>query len=126
MATKAAETVSVDLPVSAVRMLDTADNATQKDWISPEFFSMASAIALNLITAATVVGWVDATQAQELTKAVSALIAAVSAISVNGFVVWKYLAGRTELQSQKLQAQYRYLEVAVTEQLMAQNRTSRK
>jgi hypothetical protein len=105
------------LPVEEVRMLDSADNAVSGQWITPEFLSLLATVAVNLVTAATVVGWIDATQAQELAKAVSAIIAAVSVISVNGLVVWKYLAGRTELQSQKIQAQYRYLEVVASERI---------
>jgi len=105
------------LPVEEVRMLDSADNAVSGQWITPEFLSLLTTVAVNLVTAATAVGWIDATQAQELAKAVSAIIAAVSVISVNGLIVWKYLAGRTELQSQKIQAQYRYLEVVASERI---------
>jgi hypothetical protein len=105
------------LPVAEVRMLDSADNTGSNQWITPEFLSLLTTVAVNLVTAATVIGWIDSTQAQELAKAVSAIIAAVSAISVNGLVVWKYLAGRNELQSQKIQAQYRYLEVVASERI---------
>jgi hypothetical protein len=105
------------LPVEEMRMLESADNAVSVQWITPEFLSLLATVAVNLVTAATVVGWIDATQAQELAKAVSAIIAAVSVISVNGLVVWKYLAGRNELQSQKIQAQYRYLEVVASERI---------
>lgn len=109
-----------ELPVEEVRMLDSADNAGSGLWITPEFLSLLATVAVNLVTAATVVGWIDATQAQELAKAVSAIIAAVSVISVNGLVVWKYLAGRNELQAQKIQAQYRYLEVVASERIHAE------
>lgn len=117
----AAMTEALDaLPVAEVRMLDSADNAVSGQWITPEFLSLLTTVAVNLVTAATVIGWIDATQAQELAKAVSAIIAAVSAISINGLVVWKYLAARTELQSQKIQAQYRYLEVVASERIHAE------
>jgi len=108
------------LPTEEVRMLDSADNVTGGQWLTPEFLSLCATVAVNLVTAATVIGWIDATQAQELTKAVSAIVAAVSVISVNGLVVWKYLAGRTELQAQKIQAQYRYLEVVAAERMQLQ------
>ena len=114
------------LPVEEVRMLDSADNAVTGQWITPEFLSLLSTVAVNLVTAATVVGWIDATQAQELAKAAAAIIAAVSVISVNGLVVWKYLAGRTELQSQKIQAQYRYLEVVASERIQWSAKPSRR
>lgn len=110
--------VSVDAPVAAVRLMESAI-PEKNDWTSNEFISLAGTVAVNLITAATVVGWVDATQAQELTKAVTAIVAAVSVISVNGVVVWKYLGGKQEVQVQKIQAQYRYAEVVAVEQVRA-------
>lgn len=107
--------VPANLPVASVRMLDTAENATTS-WVSAEFFSMATSIVVNLITAATVVGWVDASQAQELAKAATAIIAAVSAICVNGFIVWKYIGGRQSVEREKVLAQYRYAEVVAVEE----------
>lgn len=101
---------AVDVPVASVRMLDTAPS-DKKDWTSNEFISLVGTVAVNLITAATVVGWVDASQAQELTKAVTAIVAGVSAISVNGVVVWKYINGKQTVEAQKIQAQYRYAEM---------------
>lgn len=111
--------VSVDAPVAAVRLMESA-TAEKTEWTSNEFISLAGTVAVNLITAATVVGWVDATQAQELTKAVTAIAAAVSVISVNGLVMWKYLGGKQEVQVQKIVAQYRYAEVVAVEQRIAE------
>jgi hypothetical protein len=117
--------ISVDSPIAAVRMLDTAAGES-KDWTSTEFVSLAGTVAVNLITAATVVGWVDATQAQELTKAVTTMITAVGVIVVNGLIVWKYLAGKQEVQVQKIQAQLRYAEFVAREQILASSAPARR
>jgi hypothetical protein len=104
-----------------LRVLNNAatDVADDKDWITPEFVSMVSSVAVNLITAATVVGWLDANNAQEVTKAITALIAAASTISVNGFIVWKYLGGREAVKKEAIQAQYRYAETLLVERMRA-------
>lgn len=117
--------VTVNAPVAAVRMLDTATGET-KDWTSTEFVSLVGTVAVNLLTAATVVGWVDASQAQELTKAVTTIITAVGTISVNGLVVWKYLAGKHDVQVQKIQAQLRYAEFVTAEKLRAPKSSARR
>jgi hypothetical protein len=110
--------ISIDSPVAAVRMLDTAA-PNLNDWVSPEFVSLAGTVAVNLVTAAAVVGWMDASQAQELTKALTTIITAVSALSVNGLIVWKYIAGKHDVQVQKIQAQMRYAEFVAREQIIA-------
>lgn len=117
--------ISIDSPVAAVRMLDTAA-ADPKEWLSPEFVSLAGTVAVNLVTAAVVVGWMDASQAQELTKAVTTIIAAVGAISVNGMVVWKYIGGKHEVQVEKIHAQLRYSEFVAREQLLANKAPARR
>lgn len=112
------DNVSVDAPVAAVRMLGTAE-PEKKDWTSHEFISLVGTVAVNLITAATVVGWVDASQAQELTKAVTAIIAGATAISVNGIAVWKYINGKQQVEAQKIQAQYRYAETVEQSRMLS-------
>ena len=82
----------VETKVAELRVFGTdVEPTTIKEWITPEFVSLVGTVAVNLITAASVVGWLDATSAQEITKAVTAILTAVSTISVNGLIVWKYL-----------------------------------
>ena len=117
--------ITVDAPVAAVRMLETAATGPN-DWISPEFVSLAGTVAINLVTAAVIVGWMDASQAQELTKAITTIIGAVAALSVNGMIVWKYLAGKHDVQVQKIQAQLRYAEFVARENVLANTPVSRR
>lgn len=117
--------VTIDNPTAAVRMLDSAPS-NFKEWITPEFISLLSTVAVNLLTAAVVIGWVDATQAQELSKAVTTILTAVSTISVNGMIVWKFLAGRQAVQVEKITAQYRYATAVVHERMVAAERKAVK
>lgn len=103
-----------------LRVLQSADTAnTDSNWITPEFISMVSTVAVNLVTAATIVGWVDVNSAQELTKAVVAISTAAGAISVNGLIVWKYLAGREVVKKEAIRAKYQYMESVAVERLRA-------
>lgn len=122
--TKKTTTVTEKTPVSSVvaelRMLNAdaaAAQVSKNDWITPEFVSMVSTVAVNLITAATVIGWLDANSAQEVTRALTAVITAVGTISVNGLIVWRYLGGRAATKTEAIHAQYRYMETIATEHM---------
>jgi hypothetical protein len=110
-----------DAAVAEMRVLNAVAAETQSPtkWVTPELVSMVGSVAVNLITAATVVGWLDATEAQEITKAVSAVIAGVGTISVNALIVWKYLSGREEVEREVVHAQYRYAETVMVERMRA-------
>jgi hypothetical protein len=119
---------TVEAPVvEALRVFGAADeNGTVKEWVTPEFVSLVGTVAVNLITAATVVGWLDGNSAQELTKAATAILTAVGTISVNGFIVWKYLAGRAAVKTEQISAQYRYAEAIAIERMHAARSTSKR
>jgi hypothetical protein len=104
-----------------LRVLNTAaaDNSSEQDWITPEFISMATAVVVNLITAATLIGWVEAHHAQELVNAATAVIAGLGAVSANALIVWKYLTSRAEVKAQQINAQYRYMESIAIERMRA-------
>lgn len=118
------------VPVSSVNTLDSvvaemrvlnaaAATSNNAEWLTPELVAMVGSVAANLITAAAVVGLLDASSAQEIIKATSAVIAAVGTISVNAVIVWKYLSGRAEIKKEVVQAQYRYAELALVERVQA-------
>lgn len=113
--------ISVDTTREDLRVLNAAisENTPRQDWITPEFISMATTVVVNLLAAATLIGWIDATQAQELSKAVTAVLAGVGTISANALIVWKYLASRVEVKSQQIDAQYRYMEAIAVERIRA-------
>lgn len=117
VAKKPVDTVREDLRVLSAAA-DAVD-ADTKNWITPEFVSMVSTVAVNLLTAATLVGWVDAAGAQELAKAITGVVTAIGTVSVNGMIVWKYLAGRQQAQALKLEARYRVMESLAVERMRA-------
>lgn len=102
-----------------LRVLNAAadDTPTTKEWFTPEFISMITSVGLNLITAATVVGWIDANSAQELTKAITALGAAVGVVGANAFIIWKYLSGRQAVKTEAVRARYQYMEAVAVERM---------
>lgn len=113
---------SVDTLREELRVLNTAvsDNTVSQDWLTPEFISMASTVLVNVLAAATLVGWIDATQAAALSKAITAIVAALGTVLANALIVWKYLAGRAEVKSQQIDAQFRYMESIAIEKLRAE------
>jgi hypothetical protein len=113
--------------VEELRVFSTPDeNGAVKEWLTPEFVSLVGTVTVNLITAATVVGLLDGASAQELTKASTAIIAAVSTISVNGLVVWKYLTVRAAVKTEQIAGQFRYAETIAIERMRAERSTSKR
>jgi hypothetical protein len=113
--------------VEELRVFGTPDeNGAVKEWLTPEFVSLVGTVTVNLITAATVVGLLDGASAQELTKASTAIIAAVSTISVNGLVVWKYLSARAAVKTEQIAGQFRYAETIAMERMRAERSTSKR
>lgn len=111
---------SVNTVREELRVLNSAaSDVSTQDWLTPEFVSMVSTMAVNLLAAATLVGWVDATQAQELSKALTAVLAGVGTVIANAMIVWKYLASRTEVKTQQISAQFQYMEAIAIEKLRA-------
>jgi hypothetical protein len=72
---------------------------------------MAASAITNIITVAALVGWINSTQAQDLAKALTALIGATQVIVLNSVLVWKYLSGRQALRAKIVDAKYRYMEI---------------
>jgi hypothetical protein len=115
------EVQAVNTKTAMMRVLETPVDtpATPDSWFTPEFVSMVSTVVVNLLTAATILGWVDARNAQELASAVTGIITALGAVSVNGLVVWKYLAGRAVAKSAEVTAKYQYMASVETNRMMA-------
>jgi uncharacterized membrane protein YeaQ/YmgE (transglycosylase-associated protein family) len=120
MATKKPiETVREELRV----LNDAADDAgTAKlmTWMTPEFWTVAVGAVGNLVTVAVLLGWVSMSQAEELTKAITAVLGASQVLVLNSVLIWKYLTGRQELRAQMVDARYRYMEAVAVERLRAE------
>lgn len=114
--------VPVDTVREELRVLgeNFGDTDSSTNWFSPEFLTLATTVLSNVVGVLVLVGWVDATQAADLTKAVVALIGAVQAILVNGLLVWKYLAGRFEAQNKRAEMKVEYLRAVQAEKFRAE------
>lgn len=88
-------------------------------WLTPEFWTMAITAASNLIAVLALVGWLDHSQVETVTKAVTALIGASQVILVNGLLVWKYLTGRQQVRAQIVASRLRMAEDVVVARIEA-------
>ena len=121
MATKkSAETVREELRVLSAASDAAVTDATKENWLSPEFWTMATAAVTNLVTVAVLIGWIDHTQADSLMTAVSALIGASQVIVVNTALVWKFIANRSQVKVQMADARLRYMEAITVEKMRAE------
>ena len=123
MATQSINTVREEL-----RVLNSAadDVNVQTDgWFTPEFWTMAIGAVTNLIAVGVLVGWVDQSQAETLTKAVTAIVGATQIVVLNSALIWKYLAGRTEIKAQMIDARFRYMEAVAVEKMRAERTSDR-
>lgn len=117
---------SAELVREELRVLNSAADDANVDtgnWLTPEFWTMAIGAGSNLIAVAVLVGWVDSSQAETLVKAVTAVVGATQIVVLNSALIWKYIATRTELRAQIIDARYRYMEAVAVEK-MRSDRTS--
>lgn len=114
--------VPVDTVREDIRVLgeNFGDGGTATNWFSPEFLTLATTVLSNVVGVLVLVGWVDATQAADLTKAVVALVGAVQAILVNSALVWKYLSGRAEEKVKRAEMRIEYLKAVQAERVRAE------
>jgi len=112
-----ADTVREDIRVLGENFGDTG---TSTNWFSPEFLTLATTVLSNVVGVLVLVGWVDATQAADLTKAIVALVGAVQAILVNSVLVWKYLSGRAEEKVKRAEMRIEYLKAVQAERVRAE------
>ena len=114
---------SIDTIREELRVLNAAGDeaaATKDNWLTPEFWTMATAALTNLMTVAVLIGWVDHTNADALMTAVTAIIGASQAIVVNTALIWKFISSRTQAKAKIAEARYRYMEAVVAEKFRAE------
>lgn len=114
---------SVEMVREELRVLNAAAddaNVDTTNWLTPEFWTMVTVAGTNLIAVGVLIGWVDSTQAEVLTKAITAIVGATQIVVLNSALVWKYLASRTELRAHMIDARYRYMEAVAVEKMRAE------
>lgn len=92
---------------------DAAGSVTTNDWFTPEFWAMVVAAASNLVAVAVVMGWLSVSDAEMITKAVSALLGAAQVILVNSALVWKFISARATVKRAAIEAKYAYMSTAL-------------
>jgi hypothetical protein len=78
---------------------------------------MAVAVVTNVLTVGVLLGFVNASDVQELSKSLTGIITATEVVVVNALLVWKYLSGRQQLRSQMLASRYRMIEAVTVERM---------
>lgn len=117
MATKKpVDTVREDL-----RILGDATTAIDAEttWLTPEFWTMTAGAVSNLITVAVLVGWMTQSDAETLTKALTAVIGSSQLVVVNSALIWRYIASRAEVKTATVTA--KYMVIAEQMRLRTQN-----
>lgn len=115
-----ADTVREEMRVLNAAASEAVDTASV-NWLTPEFWTMVTAAATNVIAVLVLIGWVNVSHVESLTQAITAVIGATQIIVVNTALVWKYLSGRTELRARMIDAQYQYMSMVAVEKLRAHN-----
>lgn len=100
-------------------------DASTSSWLSSEFWTMAGGAVANIVAVAVLLGWVDRLQADSLVQAMTAVIGATQVIVVNSALVWKYIASKTELRAQMLDARYRHMESMAIERMRMEGSSRR-
>lgn len=116
-----ADTVREELRVLNAAANEAADSSSMLNWLTPDFWTMVSTAATNVVAVLVLIGWIQASQVQGVTQAVTALIGATQVIIVNSALVWKYLSGRAETRAHMINAQYQYMSMVACEKLRANN-----
>lgn len=87
--------------------------AATPGYLTTEFWAMIGGVVLNLITVLAAIGYVSATDAGELTHALTAIFGAVQALVVNGAVIWKYIQSRATVKAEALKMQMQLTAVSM-------------
>ena len=121
--------VRVDAIRAEMRLLnaeaDAVPGISLTNWSNPEFWTMVVSAVTNLVTVAVVLGWLSSTDAETVTKALSALIGAGQVIIVNGLLVWRFISARVQVKQAMITARYNYMAAVTTEQMRLSMRTER-
>lgn len=113
----AADTMREDIRVLGENF---GDVTTKQNWLSPEFVTLASTVLTNVVAVLVLVGWVDATGAAALTKAIIACVGAVQTILVNSALIWRFLAGRSAEKIKTAEMKIEYLKAVQAERVRAE------
>ena len=121
MATKKSpQMIREELRVLGEAADDVPGAKTANDWFTPEFWTMVVSAVTNLVAVGTVLGWISTSDAESLTKAVTALLGAAQVIAVNTALVWKFISSRVAVKEALIDARFHYMEAIAVERIRAE------
>lgn len=98
-------------------MTDSMEPALEETsrWLTADFWTMAGTAVTNLVAVAALLGWLQQTDVEGVTKALTALVGAMQVIVVNSVMVWKYIAGRAKMRSRLLEMRFQMMAAMTAE-----------
>lgn len=63
-----------------------------------EFWTTVGGLLANLLVVLIAIGYVNREDADMLTSSIGSIVAAVQMLAVNGMLIWKYIASRTQIK----------------------------
>lgn len=114
----------VKTQVENIRILDflgfgADEKSSLEKLFTPELVTTVTTAVSNLLAVLVLLGWMNTTDVETLTKAVTAVVGGISVIAANSLLIWKYLAGRFAVKQQLLEMKYRYAETVTVERMRA-------
>jgi hypothetical protein len=95
-----------------------AQAVTETDrWLTPDFWTMVGSGVTNLVAVAALLGWLDRSNVEGVTAALTALVGAVQVVIVNSLLVWKYLSGRAEFRARMTEIRYQTASMLAVEKM---------
>jgi len=95
------------------------EQSSLENWFTPELMTTVTTAVTNLVAVLAVLGWLQTTDVETLTKAITALVGGVSVVVTNSVLIWKYVAARFAVKRQVLEMKCRYAETVVVERMRA-------
>jgi hypothetical protein len=95
------------------------EKAAADKWVTPEFVTTTTTVLTNLMAVLVLLGWLNSTDVEALTKAIVALVGAGEVIAVNSILIWKFVSSRLAAKNRVLEMKYQYVEALAIEQMRA-------
>jgi hypothetical protein len=68
------------------------------------------------------VGWITQSDAETLTKALTAVVGSSQLVVINSALIWRYITSRTEVKNTAVIAKYSYMGTVAAEQMRLRNK----
>lgn len=97
----------------------TTETVAVDKWVTPELVTTVTTVVANLLGMLALMGWLNGTDVETLTKAVTALVSGVSVVVVNSTLIWKFIAARFAAKQKLMEMKLQYAETVTIEKMRA-------